>query len=64
MVVPEEAEVREVAREFYGGLYSERPSNGALMDTFLDCLDRCLGDRQMESELSIEELCLSSAHFH
>ena len=56
VVVSEEAEVREVAREFYGSLYSERPSDGALMDTFLDCLDRHLGDEQMEPELSIEEL--------
>ena len=43
-----EAEVREVTREFYGGLYSERPSDGALMDTFLDGLDRRLGDEPME----------------
>ena len=56
VVVSGEAEVREVAREFYEGLYSERPSDGALMDTFLDGLDRRLGDEPMEEELSVEEL--------
>ncbi|XP_035256866.1 zinc finger CCHC domain-containing protein 3-like [Anguilla anguilla] len=56
VVVAEEAEVREVAREFYGGLYSESPSDGALMDTFLGGLDRRLGDELMDSELSTEEL--------
>ncbi|KAJ8265092.1 hypothetical protein COCON_G00141910 [Conger conger] len=56
-----EAEVREVAREFYEGLYSERPSDGALMDTFLGCLDRRLGDEQMEAELSTEELTRAGA---
>ncbi|XP_064176633.1 uncharacterized protein LOC135247270 [Anguilla rostrata] len=49
VVVSEEAEVREVAREFYGGLYSESPSDGALMDTFLGGLDRRLGDERMDS---------------
>ncbi|KAJ8257372.1 hypothetical protein GJAV_G00184900 [Gymnothorax javanicus] len=56
VVVSEAAEVQEVARQFYEGLFSERPSDEALMDTFLGSLTRRLGEEFMEAELSTEEL--------
>ncbi|KAJ8333630.1 hypothetical protein SKAU_G00416380 [Synaphobranchus kaupii] len=39
-------------------------TDGALMDTFLGCLDRRLGDESMEPELSAEELTRAVRSFN